>query len=401
MFRIFKQKETEVKLEDVPKFLNEKFKQEYHDIDGRINANVSDIKKNLAALRELAKELATKSSPHKYANTVKNKFCEKLLDNIDKVLTDNSTEWNAVLSLSREVVYNASDINLKEFRHLTDFKDDMSKISEKIRHAEDKIKASTKMLSESKVDKINVIKNNVMHVHDIKDKTMQLGDDIKNLERSIGMAEEDINIERNNLMNMKRDLESSYDRSKINALEASANDLKQKIGNEFSGLDRVFKKFIYYGDITKDEISILKHYSSDPAESFIHDKENSMRGVLDAINSYRDKDEIELDQRKLNKLHQLIRGFDFLMELRRQYDAMIGKIRDYENEIDVKSEPVRAAIKESTQRTLEIEKEISKMRDDLDSKAGEKKRLENEIVLTKNKVEISLAALSGSNIKVV
>ncbi len=400
-FSVFRQKPIEIKLDEVPQFLSGRFEREGMELDARLSGNFQYVKACAEELKNVANQMIQKSSPKRYANIVKDKFCEKLLQKISDLLSYGASDRKEFLMLSDSVVQSVNDINIKEFRHLAEFKGDMQKVAEKIRVMEEKIKASRKILDASPVRGVEEIKGDVSKIFSLQNSVTSISNEIEDLKKSVEPLETRILTEQKNVELKNEDL-SRYagKRIEIRNLEKTSDDIRQKITNEFAGLDRCMKKFVYYGELTKEETNILKQYISDPGTAFLGgDERMVIRQIFDAMESYHDRVMIELDERKLEKLHDVIRHFDLLRELKEHHRQVRQKVHESEDQFNEFIEPIVQSLKVSHTEIADLEKELGGIKNRITAKTVERQMIERQIADMRNKMQVGISLLLNSQVK--
>lgn len=255
---IFRQKQTDIKFGDLQAFLRERFESEEKDLEAKLASNVDEIKKVSSELKATALKLKSNSSQDKYSSSIKDRFCDKLVENVDMLLSSGSNNRKLV-DLSENVVKSAGDINMKEFRHLSKFREDMSKIAEKVKIIEEKIKASRKFISNSRLTAVDSIKDCISFIDASQKNIKNIDEEIERLRSDIDTINKTCEVERINCNSLNEKL-SSFEAEKtgMQNIERDMENIRQKINAELSGLERPMKKFMYYGDLTKEEQKILK-----------------------------------------------------------------------------------------------------------------------------------------------
>lgn len=403
-FRIFRHETTELKLADIPDFLADKFKHEKNEAESRLSSSVQEIRKNFIALKDIAIQMKSKSSPNRYANMLKDKFCDKAIHVINDLPSPSNhyEDMRRFTDMAHKATNAIGDMGIKEFKHLHAFQEDMTKVAEKIRFLETGINYSNKLVNNSEFEKSENAKNDVLSVLETKKRLDEIETEISGLEKSLQPVNNIIADEKRKIEEANSQLARyASERLQIRDFEKSLENIKQQVDNEFSGMDRIMKKFVYFGELTKEETHMLKEYIKDPGIAFLlHDGNNVLRPVLDAMHDYKDRQMIDLDSRKLEKLKDLIRQFDFLVELRKHYHDTNRKKEECEDRLDKKTEPIKQGIRISMQEISSKEKELSAIESKINSGRTEKKQVERRMLDVRNKLELNLSELLGSQIRI-
>lgn len=404
-FRLFRQEPKEVTIDDLTNFLNDNFKDEKKEVESKLGSIAQEIGSNFTSVKNIATELKTKSSPNRYANVLKDKFCDKIIQTVDS-LRLNSSDYDSMkefVRLAHASMQSIGSMGLKEFKHLHAFRDDMSKIAEKMKVLEYNMKSASKIIQDSRLSKIDTIKSDTDEIFRMRKKIDHANKEILEMAKSKQPINDAIEQEKRRIEETNSQLaEYAAERLKIRELEKSLENIKQQVNHEFAGMDRIMKKFVYFGELTKEQIGVLKEYIKEPGTTFLEKDENNLiRSILDAIHGYKDKEMIDLDERKLEKLKDIIRQSDFLLGLRDHYKDVRQKKEDMENQLVEKSEPLKQSIKLSMMEIANREKELGTLRSKIDSKNIEKNLLEKQLIDIRSRIELNLSNLLGNQIRLV
>jgi hypothetical protein len=402
--RLFKSEPEEMKINEVGMILLGKFEREKRDLENKLADTVKDLNIQFKEIEALIVLLREKTTPETYANTVKNKFCAKSIEALAD-LSDYSETYDSLkkfVSKSNETVRIIGGLDMKEFRHLHAFSDDMAHIAEKIRLLESGLNFANKIISDSVMLKIDKIKDMISKMDDLgagvkiaDDESVETREFIESLKGMIKIGEENIDA-----LNRKFS-EYTGDKIRLRDIDRSSDLIRQKIEAEFSGLDRVFKKFLYFGDLSKMDSLLLNNYIRSPGQAFLEDRENTIKGILDSLYRFKNRDIIDMDDGKFSHVEGLLKRFQTLLDLRDQYDETNRKKSDLEKEFSDQLEPVAKEMKASLADLEHRRKELATLEAKLRSYDTEKRVAVQEIEDTRNNLELSLSKLLNRDVKLI
>lgn len=404
-FGFFKAGPSEMKMSELPLFLLGKFDQQRRDLENKLAAAAADITNQFRAVNVHILELSQKSSQQTYANTIKNKFCEKSIESIQKLPEYSGTyeSLKKFIAAAGDTMHIIGGMNLKEFRHLHAFRDDMSKIAEKIKSLESEIGFANKLMRESVLARIDDINQSVTKVEELKKSLKRKDAEIGEAKADFARAKDAVTAVTGGVEDLNRKFsEYAAEKTRIKDQDRKADGISQRVDSEFSGMDRIFKKFLYFGNLSKEENNLLKDYIASPGYTFLEkDEKSEIRAILDQIYYFRDRNLIELDESKRGKVEDLIRHFAVLLELRDQYRQAKQSKEFLEREFESKMEPIMKEIRERTGEIDSRQKEVGAMEMKLKTKEIERRVAEKEIENTKNRIELSMTQLLNRNMKII
>jgi seryl-tRNA synthetase len=134
---------------------------------------------------------------------------------------------------------------------------------------------------------------------------------------------------------------------------------------------------------------------------FLNSDLSILRNIFESLDKYKDRKEIELDERKLPKLHEIIRHMDFLAELKSHYNELIKNMEEAQAALKEKMEPVIIEIKKSENELSRLKKESDEVNSRIMMLSGEKKYLESLISEKHANIEVKVSFITSSQIKIL
>ncbi|MCX6815733.1 MAG: hypothetical protein NT120_02690 [Candidatus Aenigmarchaeota archaeon] len=343
MFNFFKSEPLKIKIEELPSFLTSKFEREKTDAESKLQPKVQNAYAALLAIKTLTTNLSTKSSNNEYADRIKKKFCEKVAESMNSLSQPRQTFEDTRNDLSNyyEIMHVIESINMKEFRHLQAFKDDMTKIAVQIKIVENNINHANKVVSESVMTKVLEVQRNIEKILSLRQNTEEIRKEQEILNQKLDETNTNLHQLETMLDSVSQKLaEYAEKRAATKDIEIKIKGIDYKIESEFSGLDRPLKKFLYFGEMTKHEAEKVKEYIQSPSAAFLSDEKNIIRLLLEAMHNYKDKKVIDLEWGKEEKVKDLLRNMEFLLELRNHYFFLLKQKEEKEAEFEKSLQPI-------------------------------------------------------------
>jgi chromosome segregation ATPase len=403
-FRLFKSEPEEMKASEAGMILLGKFEREKHDTENKLVSAVKDIAMQMKEIEAIVIVLRGKTTPETYANTIKNKFCAKSVEALAGLPDYNDTydSLKGFVTKSDEIMHVIGGLDMKEFRHLHAFNDDMAQIAERIRMLENELNFAKKILADSVMNKIDKINAMIASLGDFEAKAKMANDNTAETKEFIDSLKGMIKTSETQVERLNGTLsEYAGDRIRLRDLDKTAESLRLKIDAEFSGLDRVFKKYLYFGDLSKADSLLLNNYIKSPGQAFLDDRGNEIRDILESLHRFRSREMIEMDDGKFNRIEELIRRFPSLVELRAQHDEINSKKSDLEKEFAERQAPVANETKAALAEIENRKKELAALEMRIRSYETEKRVALKEMEDAKNKLELSISELLNRNVRIV
>lgn len=403
-FKLFRQERQEIRSEDLGFMLLGKFEREKRDIERKLSSACNSAKKQFKALEYDIIRLGEKAAQG-YASIVKDKFCENALSAIKSLppCSDNYHSMKNFTEISHETVNSISGLNIKEFRHLHAFAGDMGAIAEKIRLLESDIRYAHGLISASPMKNVDEINSLLLELKESESAHAAAEAEIDDLKKSIQMLKSFVRDDEAKIS----DLESGMirhleEKTKIRQLQKEMNFIKQKIDNEFSGLSRPMKKFLYYGDLSKNQALLLGDYIKSASDAFIDKDENGeIKEILEAMHRFRNRDSIDMDEERIERVEEIIRRFSFLLELREKYFLNNNAAGRMEEDMRIATEPIEKEIKELAENAESRRREMHSIESAIREKESESDASINARDNAKTSIESIASELMGRQVRIV
>lgn len=399
--RFFRKQGLELNIGQVSGYIDKEFATQKDELETRLKSYAQEIQDAFRQVEEFVLVLQSKSSQNRYANTVKQKFCEKSIEAISSVKSFSGTNKD-LIKVATSSIRTIADLNLKDFRHLHSFREDMTKIAEKVKLLETRVNYANKAVSAASVARVDRIADRIGKISENRASVANIEKLTEDIRQASGILAADISDMQKKMNEMSTDLSrQTVDKIKLRSLELEQHSIGRRIGNEFAGLDRVMKKFLYYGDLTKDESHMMQGYIKDPGPTFMSDSSNVISSILEKLYSYRDRKTIEMDEPKHEKIKDLIRHMKVLKELREKYGQIEQEKAQLEIDYESRTDPVLKEIKSLRLQAAEKQRELNSMQARMQSLVAEKQVMERETSSILATLESELSELLNRSVKIV
>jgi hypothetical protein len=375
---LFKSETLRVELDDIPPFLESK------EIKKRQKAFLERMKSDFSALKSILNALASKNSSNSYSNSLKNKFCSRSLAIVE------SLEEN--IGAYKTAINEISSIDMKEFRHLHAFSDDMKLIAARINSIAKETEEAERFLESNPLFKKTRASQKKLG-------TLIAFRNIKEtLEKETGNFKNEI-AEKEKLLKRKGEEFESFSardefklveslNEEMKYLEKNKNTISQKIVEEFAGIDRPMRKFRH----SKICESMLKEYRDtldayiESGEALFSDSEFRIKKILEGMKKAVDEKQLDMEEKKYHRLIDILRNAGLLESLRDQHLSLIKKLIQLEEEKG-KYGSLFAEKKRYKSEMAELEKTVSSLKKTLEVKTKEKEGAEAKIAAETEELE--------------
>ncbi len=394
--KIFSSSEqNELKLEEARDFIKINMEKEVLLAREKLKAELKKALKDYAALRKLYADLGSQETKADYPNSVKSKLCSRAMEMLTvpepEIDHDNIVNF---IRMSEERIKGIGTIGYKELIHLYSFKDDMQKISNQTKILINSLNSLAEELDKSVVKQISITEQCILRIENSK--RLQ-----RELEYSVESKEESVREKKKLLENSVKSLkefatieEEVADLSReILTAETEMRFLDSKISEEFSGTEKIFKK---YRHMSKEK-GVISEYIKNPTNAFIDiDKDLEIKDILDAI--FDERKEFE-DDKKFEKAMQLRRDMELLTSLREQHAA------HQQNKMELQEKMLKLSAAASDKRYKlqeieDIENEIKSVETEKASNEEKIKHIDNSVRNDMQQLSILLKELTRKNVSI-
>lgn len=400
---MFGQKQQEIMFNDIPVFLDQELRNEEYSFMEKMKNIIPEMEKRLADLKTAVIELDSKQSGSVYANTTKSKFSKRAMEIVD---TDTVSEMNYcnVKAFTAALSSRLDEINhmdFKEIVHLHAFKPEMDKISLNFKMAREKLNEIEKTLSGfSNLEKKYDIISRFEKFFEIEKNQQIMKDDILSMEKDFAYFEQKLQEEYEKLDSLLKD--EKFDRIKIAESEISETEkqlksIEQHIYTEFMSVERVLKKYQHLKGDEKD--NIMNSYINDPFRAFMEDDSLEIKNRLERIEKSIMNKELDIEEKKLHRIIEIIKELDFLTTLKFQHIQLNEKLSELKKSL----EDLSSIFNEKKEIENEIENlkvKIAELRKSIERKTKEASFLNEKIIEERKYIEFSAVELSGKKVSI-
>jgi len=402
MFGFFKKKDDqEVELEKVESLVKKELAVEIGNTENILNSSLGEAMKIINELDGLLTELKNKDSDKKYSNTLKDKFSDRSREALRSITKPgmNYSEMEDFLKKIKKANEKIENIDIKELRHLREFKADMNKIVMKTKLMDKWIKNFEKTLEKNSILKKNgEIKNNINKIEESQERMKSSKEKIRNIEHSIAKQKEIVDDYKINYDRTKKYEEM---KEKMREQESEMSIIRQKINTEFGVLEKPLRKFLYIKkDMTIHKRNLITKYIENSGESFLVIDRDEIKNILEELIESFENKEIEVDEKRLEKINGLVRSLDFMSAMRKQYHGLEEKINHINGTLKKEYEPLLDEIRKEELKKEELKKRLEDLETSHNNFLKEEKDSENSFIENKIKLEQKLSEILKRKIEI-
>ncbi|MBI2232849.1 MAG: hypothetical protein HYU56_02930 [Candidatus Aenigmarchaeota archaeon] len=392
--KIFSSSEqSELKLEEARDFIKINMGKEALLAREKLKAELEKVLKDYATLRKMYADLGSQETKADYPNSVKSKLCSRAMEMLTvpepEIDHDNIVNF---IRMSEERIRGIGAIGYKELIHLYAFKDDMQKISNQTKILINSLNSLAEELDKSVVRQISITEQCILRIENSKRLQRELEYSIESKEESIKEKKKLLESSVKALKEFAAIEEEVADLSReiLNA-ETEMRFLDSKISEEFSGTEKIFKK---YRHMSKEK-GVISEYIKNPTNAFIDiDKDLEIKDILDTI--FDERKEFE-DDKKFEKAMQLRRDMGLLTSLREQHAA------HRQNKMELQEKTLKLSAEASDKRYKlqeieDIENEIKSVETERASNEEKIKHIGNSVRNDMQQLSILLRELTRKNV---
>jgi hypothetical protein len=394
MFGSKKKKINEISLEDAKGLLDNETRKEFEEYEKRIKPVLSDLVVQLSALKTMLIQFKNKSVPNTFANSVKKKYCDRCLEVLDSTMPELSfSDLVKFAEKTEHVMRIVENPEMKEFRHLFVFKEDMSSLSAQTKAIRSVLKGYRKAIDRPFLKNRDKTEKCINWMLDMKNKLSNISSEVEQMNKEEKQMFSELIDLKNDLENNRKDYEDvkiENTNKEIDALEKQRNSIKQRIDNDFGSIMRPVRKATHIAEdgkisFTKEERRIADEYSVSE-ETFLHsDKDNKIKGILEKIKEAIEEKKLLVDEKEKDKINMLFRSMDFFGTLKHQYLHIVSKITEKEKLMNDTFGPFMRKRNEIETQITNKQKDIEQLKKMMHAKNEDKVRLLGK---TRNDVEV-------------
>jgi len=314
----------ELGIEEIPDFLSNEFKADLEEAKKKISTMVEEIFREFSLLKALLNELKEKQHDVVFANSVKNKFCCRSIELIES-LEKPEINYKALISFlekSEYIINDISNIGFREMLHLRAFKKQMDSIAAKTKLIINKNKIAKDFINtDTLLEKLDKLDDKIKSIKNTQETINALNQYIMTAEKDIANSENELKEKKQQLdAFLKNDafLKMNSIRTELEALEKNKGRVKQKIATEFSGIEKVLKRYQHSGFATREEEKIINDYLTS-SDAFLLDEKLEIGALLEKVRQKIDSKELDAEEKRYNKLLYILKEISSIASLRNEY----------------------------------------------------------------------------------
>lgn len=389
-----KKKLYEIKLEDSANLLYSETRKEFEESEKKIRPLISDLIVNLSDLRTAILNLKEKVVPDTYANSAKNKYCERSLDNLNTTMPNFShSDVMAFIQNTDKMLKIVENPELKEMRHLFAFKSEMSSVSECTKTVRNSLSKLRKNVDKPFLENRDKTEKCINWMIDMKNKGYEILSKVEDMKEQEKVLFSELMMMKKDIDDVKKEFEESRMESvnkEIEHLEKQRNSIKQRIDTDFGSIMRPIRKAVHDAEngiisFTKEEKRIANDYSMSEETFLSSDNDNMIRTILEKTKDAIDSKKLIVDDKEKDKLNMIFRSLDFFITLKDQYIHVLEKIDEKEKFAAETFGPFFKKRNDLETKISEKQKEIEQLKKVMHATNEDKIRLS---IKMKNDVEV-------------
>lgn len=383
MFNFWGSKEIKLHLSDIQSTIQGA--REIRDVDKDFSNALTELRNDLLALRESVYALNSMASENKYSNVVKNKFCARANEIVEGIEYPESIFLaDGFHESMKNKMTELGSLNIKEFKHLQMFKNEMKAIADNIKSVEGSIDNIGKLLNYP-ISRNAIKTGKILTAIKGEESSIATAEEqIKNIALKITEAGESITIKRKSLsqaLQSNEYMRAEMMRKEIDILKLNEKTIETKISEEFASIDRIFKKFAHYNTYEKE---LVNKYIDNSFAAFLADEEVKIKIILDRMRIGIETGKIAIENKKYHRLLDIIRSMSLFESLRRQYRELKNQQVEMTNDMPAVENDIRRLRGEIEDE----ESTIAKLRKDIELR-------NKNIAAGKQKLEAMRSELAG------
>ena len=390
-----------VELGNLMDFLKSRNASEISDIEKEASRYKETISSGFVQLRSLLDEMRQLKSndPFSRASTeVKNNFCDRAMVIISK---GPRTDMGAheFMESSHRVINEINSITPRQAAHMQFFfRENLDEVARKMKSILSHVDEFSEYMNTNIISDIEKIQKEMSAIKENEKKMLyfqknmgEIESEIKDLQAKEQKAGTRAPEPDENVLNRMK--------SEMASLSREKQALFQEIETEFSGMEKLLKKYSH-DTADKKSRALVEKYIESPAESFfIFDKDLQIRKVLAAIKNMVEKKEMDAEEKKYVHLCSVMNNMDHFRELRKKYQSVMKKICDKESEL-VQEERLYEKSRKVHDEVAEIRSRISElvlMKKQLEDSRSRMHEINEKHV---KEIEFLVSSGTGLNIKI-
>ena len=389
----------EITLDKIINFVEENKKNEIKEVEKRLKKEYNEIISSFSGLEKLINDFKNVKEfdiISKGSVVAKNNFCDRILGILSNL--ERSDNYNKFIVSCHKILDELNSISPKQAMHIDFFfRDNMKKITEKIKQIKQSVNDFSEFLDQNILmqieelkTKIEKIKQNQVRINYIEKNVNDIKNEINGLEGKKHNMLKDIKI----IDNIKLDKVNS----ELENLMTTKKEIEQKIETMFGGVKKSLKKFVYLSN-NKKQNGLINQYLTNASKTFlINDKEGEIKKILDQIKS--ENNRFNIDQKRYEKICDLLNNFPELEELRKKYYKLNDDIKIKKNIVEKEEEIIKEseAVKNQINEIKNKGSELKQMEDQLEEN---KNRLIKENESKINDMESIAIYITGIQVKII
>jgi len=382
MFDFWNNKEIRLPVDKLQNAIKES--REIRELDKNFFRSVSELRNNLSRLYDSISALNSKTTENKYSNIVKNKFCARSMELLNGVeYPESIVTAEDFCDTLRDKLDELASLNIKEFRHLNAFKEEMKSVAEGIKIAGNNVNTIGQILNYPVSKRAAEVWKTIEEMKNLESAIADMENQINSINSRIDETEKILKMKRKELQQALQSsdyMRAEMVRKEMEKLKQNAKTIETKISEEFASIERIFRKFAHFNTYEKE---LVDKYISDGFAAFLDDEEGKIKIILDKMRIAVETGKIPIESRKHQKLLDIIRSMSLFESLRRQYKEIKSQLEQLMSDMPSVEKDIgrlNSEIEDGEHAIVKLRKELESRNKSIDEAIRKVEELKGDLV---------------------
>lgn len=403
---------TEIKLQNLEEWLNEKSKPLMEEIQQRIEETLMKVNEEIQRTRiniEILEnsKLQNPNIPFRAKQYMEGnrkayiRYVNSFLGNMEI----NNKDYFYLLDFCKlfdELINNLNKSTLRSYTILQEFfANETNKIAQNLKNFDNLFKEFKTVLNDDKIVAPNKLREKIQSLEAKTKQKINLAIDFKNIEVAIKLSSNEKDALMTEIENFNESDEHNnflrLNEEKKSKAAAFYNEQNQ-ILQSFSALDRALRK---YSHVAFEHEEIVLEYLKHPIEALASDKDLVILEVLKNLEKSLNENKLQVDDKKKEKSLEEIKRLnqEFIEQFLKKYFSFKIEMEVIEDKI--KRTGIAEKFKNLNKQLEEINGRIEKYYEEFDKLKNDIIKLENAVINLKNEIENSFKEIFNEEVKVM
>ncbi len=405
-------KVTEISLQNLEEWLNEKSKPLMEDVNRKIEEILMKVEEEIqrARLNVEALESAKLMNPNipfkaKQYMEGNRKAYTRAVNSFIGQMEINNRDYFYLIGFCKtfdNLINDANKSTLRSFTILQEFfSNETGKIAQNLKNFDDFFSELKLALNSEKVVDVNNAREKIQSLREKAKQKINLSIDLRDMEASLQLSSAEKDSVMTEIISFTNSDEhgnfvslNEEKRGRETAFYRDENEILQS----FSALERALRK---YSHIAFEHEELVLEYLKQPIETLANDRELKIAEIMQNLERLLNEGQLQIDEKKKEKLLEEIKKLnkEFLQQFLKKYYSFKTEIDELTGKITATGAAEK--LKEFNMQLEEINLRIEKSGSELEELKNNAGKLEDSIGLLRNKIEGYIKNLFDEEIKII